>query len=182
MQLVEQVDAHPDPVTETGARLDVGDPAWHPGSPCIGLMRTYRRVVGVIQMLYAAFFGWLAAGSYETGRFYHAEFHFKDCYEPEHLDFEWLIFTTACALMSFSGLIGGYGALRLRPWVRRWEVAYLGVLSAGMATGEVAGLSDPLWNPIYLTSNILIFLALTLPYVPFLFGGAGDAAGVSRSR
>ncbi len=145
-------------------------------------MRTYTRTVGVIQIGYAVYFGWVALRSYMTGRFYHAKSHFKGGHIPEHLDFDWLIFTTACALLTFCGLIGGYGLLRLRPWARRWEVPYLSILSAGMAAGVIAGLPKYLFSPVYLTSDILFFAAFALPYVPFLFGVARDATGVSRSQ
>jgi hypothetical protein len=182
MQLVEPLNAHPDPITEAETRVEVSNPACQSGATQLGLMRTYTRTVGVIQMGYAVFFGRSAAGSYETGSFYHTESHFKDSHIPEHLDFEWINFTTACALLSFSGLIGGYGLLQLRPWVRRWEVAYLGIFSAVMATGVIADLPKYQLSPIYLTYDILGFMAFTLPYVPFLFGVARDAAGGYHGR
>jgi hypothetical protein len=182
MQLLEQVNAHPDPVTETGTRVEVGDPACHPGSPRLGWMRSYSRVFGVVQMLYAVLFGYMVAISYMSGHFYHAEFHGKGDYTPEYLDFEWLISTTTVALLSFCSLIGGYGLVRLRPWVRRWEVVYLSVVLAAVVSSMVEDLSKPVWNSDYLTTNIRLFVAFVLPYVPFLFRVAGDAAGASRSR
>jgi hypothetical protein len=182
MQLLEQVNAHPDPVTETGTRVEVGDPAYHPGSPRLGWMRSYSRVFGVVQMLYAVLFGYMVVMAYHGGQFYHAEFHGKGDYTPEYLDFEWLISTTALALLSFCCLIGGYGLFRLRPWVRRGEVVYLSVFLVIMVMWMVEDSSKPVWNSDYLTTNIRLFVAFVLPYVPFLFGVAGDAAGASRSR
>jgi hypothetical protein len=176
MQFAEQGNAHPVPITETHTRAEGDKLACQSGSPRLGWLRTYCRVVGGIQWLYAAFFGWSAAMIYSTGQFYNPEFHFKDFYAPAHLDFKWLVFTVAYALLSFSGFVGGYGVLRLLPWVRRWEAAYLSVLAAGVAVGTVRGLSNPLLTPADLTSVVLFFTAFALPYVPFLFGVAGDDA------
>jgi hypothetical protein len=51
-----------------------------------------------------------------------------------------------------------------------------------MVKWMVEDLSKPVWNSDYLTTNIRLFVAFVLPYVPFLFGVAGDAAGASRFR
>jgi len=80
-----------------------------------------------------------------------------------------------------NNLAGGYGLLRLRPWARRWEVAYVSVLSAGLAAGTVVDLSNPMLTPAYRTSLVLFLMAFALPYVPFLFGVVGDEAGASRA-
>jgi hypothetical protein len=178
MQCVEQVNANPDRITETGTRTEVGNLACQSDSPHFGWMRTYQRLVGGIQWLYAALFGWFTAHVYMTGRFYHPESYGKGFIDPEYLDYEWLIFTTALTLLSFSGLIGGYGLVRLRAWVRRWEVAYLIFLSAAATAVAVADLSKPFWNSGYLTSRVLFFIAFALPYVPFLFWTGAIPLGV----
>jgi hypothetical protein len=181
MQFVEHGDAHPDAliIENNAARVDVDTLACRPGSSRLGLMRTYTRVVGAVQLLYAAFFGFKAVNLYIPGQFYHPEFHFKDLHVPAHLDYEWLILTTAIALVSCVAFIGGYGLLRLRRWVRGWQVAYLIIVSAGMAAQTVADLSKPTWTPEGLTQAVQFFTALTLPYVPFLFGVVGDEGGSS---
>jgi hypothetical protein len=120
-------------------------------------------------LLYALFFGWWAWGSFETGQFYHPEFRFKDCYSPEYLDYAWVISTAALALLFLSGLIGGCGLIGLRPWVRRWEIAYLGLLSVGVGDQVVKTLASDQWM-LFLTPIALFTIFFALPFVPFLFG------------
>jgi hypothetical protein len=168
MRLDERNDAHPDPVGAMCTLPEVSGRASQIGPPCPGWLRTYTRLVGGIQCLYAVFFGWMAEGHYSGGRFYHEEDHFKG-YSPAYFDYGWLIFTTNCALLFLSGLISGYGLLRLRPWVRRWEVAYLGILTLVVVVSVVGDWSRPSWNSEELTYFVLFYILFGLFYVPFLF-------------
>jgi hypothetical protein len=69
------------------------------------------------------------------------------------------------ALVSLSGFIGGCGLLGLRPWARRWEIAYLifvWVLSVAVAAIETRSDHD-------IGYIVLIYMILSLPYLPFHF-------------
>lgn len=108
---------HPDTPTERGALLEVGGLASRAASPGFGWLRIYTRPAGVIQMLFAALFGWMACWSFRNGQFYYPETFFRDkvpeifVHRAARYDFEWLIFTTVCTLLSLTGFIAGYGLL-----------------------------------------------------------------------
>ena len=145
-------------------------------------MRAYTRTAGGIQWLYAGFVGWHALIAYSSGRFYHPDEYSKGFY-PAHFDYRWLISITVFALLSATGFIGGYGLLRLRPWVRRWEVAYLSVLSVGVACIAIDYLLiNVLWPLAELTYVVLVSMAIGLPYLPFLFGAVVGSVTETRLR
>ena len=190
MRLDVQGNNHPGTLTEPKPLAEVRDPVLKAPSARFGWLRHYTRPAGVFQMLYAAFFGWLASVEFITDRFYTASFFFKGGYKPESFNYHWLITTTLCALLSFSGFIGAYGLLRLRPWVRRWELAYLAFLAVGLAAEMVWIQSDGPGTPNLFartrppdfTAPILFTLAFSLPFVPFLFGVAGGESDAAQLR
>ncbi len=139
-----------------------------------GLMRTYARTVGVIQWLNAAFFGWMTIIYFTFGRFYHAEAYGKGGPFPAYLDFGWLIFTPVFGLLSVSGFLSGWGLLKLRPWVRWWAAAYLGILLLGTAAAIVVEMPRLWLVPESLTALMLFSTAFALPCLPFLFGPVVD--------
>jgi hypothetical protein len=143
------------------------------------LMRLYSRLVGGIQFVYAGFFGWIAFDRWMSGRFYNPETFFKGGHLLAYYDFDWLIYTLIYALISLCGFIGAFGLLGLRPWARRWEVAYLGVLSLGVAVRTVELLIEMRSTSLDFTALGLFFLALALPSVPFLFGVVSGALGAT---
>lgn len=132
-------------------------------------MRFYSRLAGCIQWIYALVFGKYAIDF--LSHCYHPEFHSKDINDPAHIDVFDLLFGTICALLSLSGLIGGYGLIRLRRWARHWETAYLGVLAVGVTIVAVIMSFDIRSGTAEFTALILFSLAFALPYVPFLRGG-----------
>ena len=146
-------------------------------------MKTYARTVGVIQWLNAEFFGWMTYIDFTRGQFYHPESHGKGEYSPAYLDYNWLFFTTVFGLLSVSAFIGGCGLLKLRPWVRRWVAAYLGVLLLGTAAGIVVEMPRGWLGPESLTALMLFATAFALPSLPFLFGAVVERmAEIARRR
>jgi hypothetical protein len=167
----------PNPMTEPTAPPAVCDAAFRAASPGFGWLRHYTRPAGVIQMLYAAFFGWLAYVVFRSGRFYTPAYQFKGGYQPGSFDYQWLITTTLCTLLSVSGFIGGCALLARSPWARRWQVAYLGFIAVAVAAQMVFIQSDVPGSPTVFargkppdfTALILFSLMFALPFVPFLF-------------
>jgi hypothetical protein len=139
----------------------------------VRLIGTYCRTVGGIQLLYASFFGWVAYDSlwwsaYQMVRIAQEGFTFqgktlKGTYiEPFHLgNFERGM---EVALLSLCSLIGGYGLLRLRPWTRRWEIAYLTVV----LVFSLRDLATEVRRGHDFGHLVLPTMALTLPYLPLL--------------
>jgi hypothetical protein len=126
------------------------------------LMSTYSRTIGGIQVLCASLFGWIALGS--LSMVVQREGTFKGVYVPP-INFSNLYEGTMAALLSLSCFIGGCGLLGLRPWARRWEIAYLvlvSVLSMVIAIHETRSGRD-------LGYIVLWYMILALPYLPFLF-------------
>jgi hypothetical protein len=189
MWLDLQDNDHTDAVTEPGALPEVRDLPFAAAAPGFGWLRHYVRPAGIIQVVYAAFFGWLAWLVFRSGQFHSPETFFKG-HQPEIFDYQWLITTTLCTLLSFSGFISGCGLLGRRPWARRWEVAYLGFLAVGVAAQtvfiqSVARGSPTLFargKPADFTALILFCLIFALPFVPFLFGVVGGAAPLRGPR
>jgi hypothetical protein len=177
MQLDDQDNAHPDPVNETGTLIEVSVRASQAGSPCLGWMSLYSRLAGCIQWLYALVFGWYAIDL--LSHCYHPEFRSKDIHDPAYLSLVEVFFGTICTLLSLSGFIGGYGLLGLQRWVRRWEIANLGVLSVGVTAVTVGMSLDVRSGPADFTALVLFSLAFALPYVPFLFGVVGGGTGAT---
>lgn len=144
----------------------------------VRLIGTYSRTVGGIQLLYASFFGWIAFDSLwwsanEMVRVAQEGFTFEGrilkgktlegTYIPA-FDLENFALGMEFALLSLCSLIGGYGLLRLRPWTRRWEIAYLTfilVFSLRDIVTEVRRGHD-------FGHNVVPTMALTLPYLPLL--------------
>jgi hypothetical protein len=134
-------------------------------------IRSYCHVVGVVQWFYVGLFGWIFYLVYRSGSFYHpaSHDHWKGSSDhPASYDYHWLIAATATALLVITGLLGGYGLLRLRRWVRWPELVYLVVLSAWL-------ISDLVMFPFRfqvtaesLRGLFLLYLAPGLPYVPLL--------------
>jgi hypothetical protein len=164
---------------------EVRDPASRVGSPYPRWIRAYARMSGAIQLLYAAAFAWFASVEFlgGGGEFFHPASSGKGTYMPAYFDWEKLITVTLTTLPSLTGLIGGCGLLSLRPWVRRWEAAYLLVLAVGaslcvaIAAGAVWAVMSWLWPfKLDLPAILLFTTALGLPYVPFLSGSFVRAA------
>ena len=135
--------------------------------------RVYTRAAGCIQVLYAAAVGWLAF--LEMKGVVHDIVHYGELVgkgsgsiAPHIGD---LVALPIFSLLSLTGFIGGYGLLRLRQWARRWEIAYLGIVSAAVAISITAMLSGAVRMPFefdHLTMFALIAIAFALPYLPFL--------------
>ena len=189
MRLDIEDNHHVGTVIEPRPLPEVRDLPFEPASPGFGWLRHYIRPAGVIQVLYAAFFGWLAFVEFGTGQFYTPALVFKGDH-PEFYDYQWLITTTLCTLLAFTSLIGGYGLLGRRPWVRRWEVAYLGFVAVGVAAQTVWIQSDVPGYPSFFarsrpadfTALILFSLMFALPFVPCLFGVVSRRAGATILR
>jgi hypothetical protein len=178
---------HPDTPIERGALLEIGGLASRAVSPGFGWLRIYTRPAGVIQMLIAAYFGWMACWLFRNGQFYHPETFSRGKVEifvhrAARYDFEWLISTTVWTLLSLTGFIAGYGLLGRRPWARRWEVAYLGILSVVVAVEMVTLPYDIRRGARDFTDLVRVLLAFGLPFVPFLFGVVGGGTGATRVR
>ena len=95
MQLDYQGIAHPEPRNEAGplSELRIRTPRADSGWP--GWMRTYSRVVGLIQWGYAFFIGYWAI---EILRFcYHPEYYGKGTHDAAYLSLVELFFGTTCA-------------------------------------------------------------------------------------
>jgi hypothetical protein len=133
-----------------------------------GWIMTYCHVAGIIQCFYAAFFGKMCSITFGDGQFYHPAFQGKGEHSPAYFDYSGLFFTTVFALLAVTGFIGGLGVLRLRPWVRRWEAAYLGVLLIGAAAAIVADMSRGFRAFEDFTPLMLFSVAFALPFLPFL--------------
>jgi hypothetical protein len=136
-------------------------------------MRVYSRLAGFIQMFYAVVVGCLSFG--ELSVLVHDIIHRGESIgkasgsvSPSLRD---VLALTVFSLLFLTSFIGGYGLLRLRPWARRWEFAYLGSVSWAVAVPMVAMLSGAIRMPREfddLTMFILIAMAFALPYLPFL--------------
>jgi hypothetical protein len=126
------------------------------------LMTTYSRTVGAIQVLYAAGFGWIALDCLSS--VVQHEGTFKGVYIPPINLFN-LAQGTMTALLSLSAFIGACGLLGLRPWARRWEIAYLffGSISA------LAVIAIETRRGHDLGYIVLAYMIFALPYLPFLF-------------
>jgi hypothetical protein len=169
MPFFEEDDARDVRVNATGllsAPVGRSSAAWPLGS---GLMRTYAHTVGVIQWLYAAFCGWMTYIYFAHGRFYNPALRIKGGYSQAYLDFGWLIFATVFGLLSISGFLSGWGLLKLRPWVRWWAGAYLGILLLGTAAATLVKMPRLWLVPESLTALMLFSTAFALPCLPFLF-------------
>ena len=127
-------------------------------------IRSYCHVVGVVQWFYVGLFGWIFYLVYRSGSFYHPASHGKGSDHPAYYDYRWLIDSTATALLVIAGLLGGYGLLRLRRWVRWPELVYLVVLSAWL----ISNLVEFPFRLQDLRGLFLLYLAPGLPYVPLL--------------
>lgn len=159
--------------------VQVRESAPQADSPGLGWRKVYSRTVGCIQMLYAVVVGWLAFG--EITCLVHNIVHYGESIgkgsrpiSPHPGDL--IAFATAL-LLSLTSLIGGYGLLRLRPWARRWEMAYLGAVLVAVAISMVAMLSGAIRMPRDfddLTLLVLIAMAFALPYLPFLLSRWSD--------
>jgi hypothetical protein len=150
-------------------------PKFEAGAGWPGWMRVYSRTVGLIQWSYSLVFGYFAA---ELLRFcYHPQIHFKDVYQEPYLSLAELFFGMVIALLSLSGFIGGCGLLALKRWARAWEIAYLFILSIGVAAVTCAMAFDIRAGVRDFTVLGLFSLAFALPYVPFLFGNVVSGTG-----
>jgi hypothetical protein len=152
------------------------------GRPGLRWMRTCARPVGVIQWLNAAIFGWMTYITFNRGQFYNPEFHGKGLHSPAYWDFRWLFFTTIFGLLSVSGFISGCGLVGLRPWVRRWVAAYLGILSLATAVLIVEDMLRARLAPESLRDLIVVATAFAFPSLPFLFGPVVDRMAEAARR
>jgi hypothetical protein len=139
-----------------------------------GLMSTYSRTVGGIQVLYASFFGWIAFPCLrwtvqQMSWIAQNGFSFKGkILKGEYvaaIDMGNSAEGTILALLSLFGFIGGWGLLGLRPWARRWEIAYL--IFASVYSLAVIAIEARRGHDLgYIVLASMIF---ALPYLPFLF-------------
>ncbi len=140
-------------------------------------MKLYSRTIGGILILFAAFFAWLAFPCLRWSvdqviRMAQNDFSFqghtfKGTYFPA-LDLQNLAEGTILALLSLSCLIGGCGLVRLRPWARRWGIAYMIVIaiySSWVIATEVHKGRD--FEYIF-----LFLIVLILPLMPLLLASA----------
>jgi hypothetical protein len=139
----------------------------------VSLIRTYSRTVGAIQLLYASFFAWVAfprlRWSFDQMSwvaqhgFGFEGMTFKGVYLPA-FDVSNFVEGMVLALLSLACFIGGYGLLRLRPWTRRWGIAYLTVVLIfslwDLATVVIRGHD--------LGQSVRFSMAFILPYLPLL--------------
>lgn len=173
MRFDDEDNTHRAAVTEPGILLEVRDLASRVAPPGFGWMRVYSRPAGCIQILYAVVVGRLVFRG--LSGLVHEMVHYGELIgkgggpiSPHPRD---LLALTILSLLSLTSFIGGYGLLRLRPWARRWEIAYLGVVSVAVAVSMVAMLSGAIRMPHEfddLTMFVLIVMAFALPYLPFL--------------
>jgi hypothetical protein len=142
--------------------------------------KAFFRGAGALQWLYAGLFAWYALWAYHGGRFYSTAGK-RSPSEPVYLDYRWLIAVTVLSLLAVTSFIGGYARLRLRPSVRRWEFAFLSVLSIGVAIVAVDFVFvNPLWPLTELIYVVLLSLLFGLPYLPFLFGTVVASASAAK--
>jgi hypothetical protein len=180
MKLEYQDIADLEPVNATRTYFEAGGRASEGGSGWPGWMRVYSRTVGFIQWGYALVVGRYAV---ELLRFcYHPEFGFKGGHEEAYLSLAELFYGTVFALLSLSGFIGGCGLLALKRWARPWEIAYLSVLSVGVAAVTCAMAFDIRSGARDFMVLALFSLAFALPYMPFLFAVVDGGTGPTRCR
>jgi hypothetical protein len=146
-------------------------------------MRTYCHVAGIIQWLFAAWFGRTFLLHFGVGQFYHPASRGKGVDFPAYFDYTGLFLAIFFALLFVTAFFGGCALVRLRPWVRRWEAAYLGVLLIVTAVAVVAEMPRARLEPGRLTPLMLFALAFALPFLPFLSGDVvAYMARVARLR
>lgn len=150
------------------------DSAHHDSAQRAGLLRVYSRTVGIIQVLYALFFGWIAFATLRM--VLQTEGTFKGVYFPA-VDLVRLCEGAIPTLLFVLAFVAGCGLLALRSWARGWEIAYLlvvGVISAATAASEARRGQDVGYIGLF-------FILLSLPYLPFLFTSPlpRDERGVS---
>ncbi len=139
-----------------------------------GWIRTYCHMAGIIQCFFAAFFGRMFFFFFGDGQFYHPASAGKGETFPAYFDYRGLVYAVFVALLCITALFGGCSLVRLRPWVRRWEAAYLGVLVIGTADAIVTDIPRGSLDPESLTTSMLFFVAFAWLYLPFLFRAVVD--------
>ncbi len=168
-----------DELTGTETLGDARKTAGKVGSTAPGWLKAYCRTVGVVQLVYAGFFGYVAYGELRFGQFYHPASHGKGDF-PAYYDYEWLVRTPILVLISATGFLGGVGLLGLRRRVRGWEIAYLAVLFAYIAEISVEQYFHVPRRPGDFYELAVFIAAVALPFVPFVFGLVGSEAGATR--
>lgn len=150
-------------------------------SPGFGWMRYFSRLAGCIQMLFAVFLGVLAIVEIVAlvdDLVHYGKYIGKGIYigaNPYNV-FGVVTFSS----LSFTGLFGGFGLLRLRPWARRWEIAYLSIISAAVASVLIVMYSGRLLstsNLNSLTVMVEIAIVFALPYLPLVLIGRPSPVG-----
>lgn len=126
------------------------------------LFRIYSRTVGVIQVVYALFFSWIAVINLRL--VIQQEGTFKGVYFPP-INLSHLCDGAIAIFLFLLAFVGGCGLLGLQRWARRWEVAYLVLVSILAATAA----ASEAWIGREVGSIGLLSMVLALPYVPFLF-------------
>ncbi len=168
-----------DQLTGTETLGDTRESPGKSGSTAPGWLKAYCRTVGVVQLVYAGFFGCVAYGELRFGQFYHPASHGKGDF-PAYYDYDWLVRTPFLVLISATGFFGGVGLLGLRRWVRRWEIAYLAVLFAYIATISVEQSFHVPHRPGDYNELAVFIAAVALPFVPFVFGLVGSETAATR--
>ncbi len=130
------------------------------------LTKLYLRLVGGLQILYALFFGWFAAVFISSivknhGMFRTSQDHFA------------LVVGPTCTALLITSLLAGVGLLRLRPWARKWEFAYLGIyyliIGTAFLVEDASGKGAE-----YFVGEICMSAVLTLPGMPVLLMREGS--------
>jgi hypothetical protein len=173
MRIDDKDTAHRAAVMEPGSPLESRELPSGATSHGLGWMRAYGRLAGCIQLLYAVVVGrlaYLGLSGLVHDIVHHGEMIGKGG-GPISLHAGDLLAVTIVSLLCLTSFIGGCGLVGLRPWARRWEVAYLGVGGLVVAVTMVAMLSGAVRMPRDfddLTMFALIAVAFALPYLPFL--------------
>lgn len=172
--LIHDIDhAHLGAASKPEIPLEVRKLTSRAGSLVWAGMRVYTRTAGCLQILYAVVVGGLAFG--ELSSLVHDIVYYGKPIgkgvgpiSPRLAD---LVFFAIFSGLFLTSFIGGYGLLRIRPWARRWEMAYLGVVLLVVAGSTVAMLSGALptpWEFDAVAMLDLIIMAFALPYLPVL--------------
>jgi hypothetical protein len=174
IEAVNELDGPSGLLTDTGPMAKAGKEASLASAPVWGLARVYCRCVGLIQWIYAAFFGFWACAVFGDV-YYHLTItpgKFKDAVWAPYLDTYELAIGILFTLLCICCVFGGGCLILLRPAARRWEIVYLAffiVMFVTLTGFDVRTLMVPKTVSEELWVNFRFFLSFTLPYLPFLF-------------
>lgn len=149
------------PVAEPGPQPVVRVSAPTPDTPAYRWARLYCRLFGSLQVGYALFFGWVAF--LQLGHLFPNTRAFGTTQDIFNL----------CAgalstLLSGCCFVAGYSLVRLRHWVRRWEIIYLAVCATVLFISNSYIFMYYKYGPDEFVPLALFSMPLVLPYLPFL--------------